>query len=136
MSKEKNTNKKEKQEKTVDSKAKVDKKIIIGGIVLIVVIIAVILIIVSNDKKTPEEPNVDEDNIVSTEKTVEDEYGFSKDDAINSVKGIFNGDVYEFDATVREDNMYIVTVTNTETGSVYTYIVNPNDGSFQELIEE
>ena len=73
-------------------------------------------------------------NQINTEEnTIKDEYGFSKEDAIAVVKKSYNSDNYEFSAKAREDNKYIVTVKNTETGSTYQYVVDPNDGSFSTL---
>ena len=126
--------KKNKKSETI----KTNKNIFIVIIVLAVVLIAsaVILMVVNNKKdEVKNEKPEEEEKIYATEDSVEEEYHFSKEDAINSVKGIFVSDNYEFDATIREDNMYIVTVTNTENDSKYQYIVNPNDGSF-ELIDD
>lgn len=131
-------NKKEIQNETKKVKSNNNKNLIIIGAILAVIVIAVILLVVLTKKDNNEnEPGDNDDNVVvSDEKTIEEEYGFTKEDAINVIKGTFNSDVYEFSATTREDNMYIVTVTNTDTNTKYTYIVDPNDGSFQELIEE
>ncbi len=103
---------------------------IIGVIVLVVAIIVVIVLVINNnDKEKTEKP----EQVKPTEETVEKEYGFSKQDAIDAVKDIFNSDNYAFVAEVRNDNMYIVTVTNTEDNTKTVYLVDPNDGSFEEI---
>jgi len=109
-------------------------KIIIAGVVLSVVIIIIIcLVVLGGKKEEKEQQKTTDEKIVATEETVEEEYGFSKEDAINSVKSLYNSDAYEFTATIREDNMYVVTVKNTETDTTHTYIVDPNDGSYQSV---
>jgi len=99
-------------------------------IALLIIIAGIIIALLSNDGKNNDKKEENEKTVVSNEETVENEYNFSKEDAINSVKSIFNSDNYEFSATTREDNMYIVTVKNTENKNEYIYIVDPNDGSF------
>ncbi len=110
-----------------------DKKGLIIGIIVLVVIIVVALVIVLNlkgkDKK--EEGNDESGKIInSTEQTVEDEYGFTKQEAIDTIKQIYNSDNYTFSAQLRKDNMYIVTVTDTVTNTKTNYVVDPNDGTF------
>lgn len=105
---------------------------IIGAIVLVVaIIIVIVLVINNNDKEKEKEP----EKVYSTEKTVEEEYGFTKQNAIDAVKDVFNSDNYKFDAEVREDNMYVVTVTNIEDNTKMVYLVDPNDGSFEDITE-
>ena len=112
---------------------KLIRMIAIGLLVIIVLI--VIAVALSGEKEKTEKPKK-EDNaevIVSDENTIKEEYGFSKEDAIAVVKKSYNSDNYEFTAKAREDNKYIVTVKNTETGSTYKYLVDPNDGSYSTL---
>lgn len=118
---------------------KVNNKIIlavVGVIILVIVIVLVVLNLPKDDVENKEKPNKpSEGEVVSDEKTVEKEYGFSKEDAIKVAKGIFQSDNYEFDAKVREDNMWIVTVKNTDNDETYTIIVNPNDGTHEFVTE-
>lgn len=107
---------------------------IIGAIVLVVAIIVVIVLVINNNDKDKEKPN-EQEQFKPTEETVEEEYGFTKQKAIDTVKGIYNSDNYKFDAEVRNDNMYIVTVTNTEDNTKTVYLVDPNDGSFEDITE-
>lgn len=112
---------------------KLIRAIAIGLLVIIVLI--VIAVALSGEEEKTEKPKK-EDNaevIVSDENTIKEEYGFSKEDAIAVVKKSYNSDNYEFSAKAREDNKYIVTVKNTETGSTYKYVVDPNDGSYSTL---
>ncbi len=120
------------KKQTKKTNKKINLIILIVAIVLIVSGIAIALF-GGNSEKEKEKDKNGEKNIVSNEETVEDEYGFTKQDAIEVIKKIYNSDSYEFKAEVREDNMYIVTVSNPDTNSEYKYVVNPNDGSFSEL---
>ena len=114
-----------------------DKKILlIIGIAAAAIIIGILVAVLGNDEDPKGGKPSKENEIKSTEQTVEDEYGFTKEDAINVIKGIFNSDSYQYDATVREDNMYIVTVTNPDSDTKYAYVVDPNDGSFYEIAED
>lgn len=116
------------------------KTLIIIGSVLVVIIVAVVLILAISNKgpdskeKENKKPNANGE-IVSDEETVTEEYGFSKEDAIAVAKEIFQSDNYEFDAKVREDNMWVVTVKNTDNDETYTIIVNPNDGTHEFVTE-
>lgn len=128
-------NKKEKKKLKITSKQK-SLLVIIGAALLVIIVGVIIAISGNNEDKDKDKDNDKEKPIVSTKETVAEEYGFTEEDAINVIKGVFNSDTYEFKAEVREDNMYIVTVTNPDSESKYTYVVDPNDGTFQELIEE
>ena len=117
---------------------KKNRKYVYGiGIALLVIVILLIVAVAlkGNNGNEKEKPGKDGEDkvIVSDENTIKDEYGFSKEDAIAVVKKSYNSDNYEFSAKAREDNKYIVTVKNTETGSTYQYVVDPNDGSFSTL---
>ncbi len=105
---------------------------IIGAIVLVVAIVVVVVLVINNNDRDKDK---DKEKINSTEETVEKEYGFTKQNAIDAVKGVFNSDNYTFDAEVRSDNMYVVTVTNTEDNTKMVYLVDPNDGSFEDITE-
>ena len=117
---------------TKKANKKINLIILIAAIVLIISGIMIALFSGNGNKEKDKGQN-EEKNIVSNEETVEEEYGFTKQDAIEVIKKIYNSDSYEFKAEVREDNMYIVTVSNPDTNSEYKYVVNPNDGSFSEL---
>ena len=117
---------------------KKNRKYVYGiGIALLVIVVLLIVAVAlkGNNDDEKEKPGKDGEDkvIVSDENTIKDEYGFSKEDAIAVVKKSYNSDNYEFSAKAREDNKYIVTVKNTETGSTYQYVVDPNDGSFSTL---
>ncbi len=112
------------------------KILLIVGVAVVIIIIGILVAVLGNDKEKEGGKPSKETEINATEQTVEDEYGFSKEDAINVIKGVFNSDSYQYEATIREDNMYIVTVTNPDSDSKYTYIVDPNDGSFYEQVEK
>lgn len=117
---------------------KKNRKYVYGiGIALLVIIVLIfVATALSKEEEEPGKKPVDkekEEVIVSDENTIKEEYGFSKEDAIAVVKKSYNSDNYEFSAKAREDNKYIVTVKNTETGSTYKYVVDPNDGSYSTL---
>lgn len=124
----------EKKETTSNNKKKYIYLMVIAVIVILIGIV-IALLINKGDDEEPSQDGGNETQIVSDEKSVEQEYGFTKEDAINAVKESFNSDSYEFEAEVRKDNMYIVTVTNPDSETKYTYIVDPNDGSFQMITE-
>lgn len=116
------------------AKKQIKKTNIIIFVAAVILILVGVLIAFSNkDEKEKEKTGNSEEQIVATEETVENEYGFTKQDAIDVIKKIYKSDSYEFKAEIREDNMYIVTVSNPDTDSEYKYVVNPNDGSFTEL---
>ncbi len=105
-------------------------------IVSIIVIIVGVVMAMNNGKdkakdgdKNKDKPEQKEEYVLNEDK-IEEQYGFTKEEAIAIIKNIFNGDGYEFTAKIRIDNMYVVTVTNKDIDSKYVYIVNPNDGSF------
>lgn len=120
---------------------------ILGAVVALIVIIILVVTLTGNDEdkkgnnngngngenKTPEEEQYPDDAIFSDEETIKNEYGFSKEDAINVIKAFYHSDNYKFEAKARKDNMYEVTVTNTETNTADVYEVDPNDGSFVYL---
>lgn len=117
---------------------KKNRKYVYGvGIALLVIVILIIVAVALNNNGDEKEKKPgtegETDVIVSDENTIKEEYGFSKEDAIAVVKKTYNSDNYEFSAKAREDNKYIVIVKNTETGSTYQYVVDPNDGSFSTL---
>lgn len=107
----------------------------IGAALLVIIVLIILVVALSGKEEEPDKPKKEDDTkvIVSDENTIKEEYGFSKEDAIAVVKKSYNSDNYEFSAKAREDNKYIVTVKNTETGSTYKYVVDPNDGSYSTL---
>lgn len=73
-----------------------------------------------------EEKPIDTDVVVEpTDKSVEDTFGTTKEEAIDVVKEMYNGDSYEFDAEIRADNWYVVTVTHVVDKTVTVYEVDP-----------
>ena len=129
-------NKKVEKKEVKSTNLKNKKNLLIIGAAVVIIIIGILVAVLGNDKDPEGGKPSKETQINSTEETVEDEYGFSKEDAINVIKGIFNSDSYQYEATVREDNMYIVTVTNPDSDTKYAYVVDPNDGSFYEIAED
>ena len=129
-------NKKVEKKQKVSLNAKNKKILLIVAAAVVIIIIGIFVAVLGNDKEEKDKKPSQESGINATEQTVEDEYGFSKEDAINVIKGVFNSDSYEYEATIREDNMYIVTVTNQDSDSKYVYIVDPNNGSFYEQVEK
>lgn len=142
--------KEDKKEKTkIDIKELFNKNkklaigIIAGVVVLIVIIVLVVSLTGNKDEKDPgknnggngngEEEQYPDDAIFSDEETIKNEYGFSKEDAIKVIKAFYHSDNYTFEAKARKDNMYEVTVTNTDTKEITVYEVDPNDGSFVYL---
>ena len=127
-----------------------NKKLVLGvliGLAVLIIIIVLVIALAKKDAKTPSgnkgnnggsgngEVAIDKDAIISNEDTLEDEYGFSKEDAINAIKKIYHSDNYKFEAKARKDNMYEVTVINTDTNTAVVYEVDPNDGSFTYITD-
>lgn len=129
-------NKKVEKKEKVTLNAKNKKMLLIVVAAVVIIVIGILVAVLSNDKEEKGKKPSQETGINATEQTVEQEYGFSKEDAINVIKGVFNSDSYEYEATIREDNMYVVTVTNPDSDSKYVYIVDPNDGTFYEQVEK
>lgn len=115
--------------------------ILSGTVACIIIVILVISLVKDNDKKNGNSNNTNgnkdnENAIYSDDDTVKDEYGFSKEDAINVIKKIYNNsENYNFTAKARKDNMYEVTVTSHETKKADVYVVDPNDGSFTYMTD-
>ncbi len=114
-------------------KLKKNKKIVIGAILIVIAAILLVLLLTNVFKKDNNKSNHEERKVESDEKSIEEDYHFTKDDAINIIKKIYNSDNYEFDALADVDNTYIVTVTNTDTNESTKYKVDPSDGSFSVL---
>ena len=53
----------------------------------------------------------------------------------DSQEQIYHSDNYKFEAKARKDNMYEVTVTNTDTNTAVVYEVDPNDGTFTYITD-
>ena len=136
-----------KKRKKIDTKElyNKNKKLVLGVMIALAVLIVIIVLVAALSKKEEETPTgnkgsseeevIDKDAIISNEDTIEDEYGFSKEDAINAVKKIYHSDNYKFEAKARKDNMYEVTVTNTDTNTAVVYEVDPNDGTFTYITD-
>ncbi len=124
-----------KKEKIKDFLKNNKKGVLIGVAVIIILLVVGIIILLNVDKKPDDEKKPGNDKVISDEETIEEEYGFSKEDAIEVIKKIYLSDNYEFSAEAREDNMWIVTVKNIETGSETKYVVDPNNGTHQEIFE-
>ena len=108
--------------------------IIISCIVLIILLtLGFILFKGNSDKKNKEE----EKKSKFSEEDIINAYNMSSQDAINLVKTIYNGDSYEFEASINSNLKYIVTVKNIITESTTKYLVDPTktNGSFYEINE-
>jgi flagellar basal body-associated protein FliL len=107
--------------------------IMIGGIVLVLVALVLIIVLATNKPKKEDKPKEEEkpkgEVIETDEKTMEKDYGFSKENAINVVKETYQSDNYTFTAVANADNTYTVIVENSETGEVTKWTVDPSDGS-------
>ena len=117
---------------------KLDNKNIVVCVVIVVVVAILVALLVSSvfKKEKPSKTDKIEDKTQSDEKTMERDYGFTKEDAIKVVKQAYRSDNYKFEAEANIDNTYIVTVTNIENNVVRKYIVDPSDGSFTMLEDE
>ena len=145
----------DKEKKKIDIKElyNKNKKLVLSVLIALVALIIIVVLVIAlsgNDEKKPnnnggnnsgsgngsgDEEVIDKDAIISDEDTIEDEYGFSKEDAINEVKKSYHSDNYKFEAKARKDNMYEVTVTNTDTNTAVVYEVDPNDGTFTYITD-
>lgn len=134
-------NKKSKEKKDTKQIKAIDSRVIVGVCAAVLVLAVVLVAFIKGDKlSSKDDKNKDKDGqkeeVKSNEDTVEKEYGFSKEDAKSVVMERFQSDNYEATSvTVREDNMYVVVVTNTDNGSTYTYIVDPNTGEARQEME-
>ena len=114
--------------------------IIIAIIAVIVLAFAGFLLIkgCSNNKNNDNNENSEtpKREIVSEESLI-NAYGMSKEDAINIVKEIYNGDSYEFTAEINEDAKYVVTANNILTKTSSKFLVDPTSTSksFYEINE-
>lgn len=111
--------------------------LIILASLLLIVVIAVVLI--QTDVFDSSKPGADDEEVIEvipTDKDVTSTYGTTKQDAINAVKQAYNSDTYEFEAEVRADNKYIVTVSNEATGTKTVYLVEPSNLSYRIYTEE
>lgn len=99
------------------------KKILIfGGIGVLVLIVVLILFLVFNQKEDKKRGNIPSG---PTEELVEQNYSFTKEDAINLIKPLFHSDNYSFEAKLNDNSEYVVTITNTLTSTKYIYYVDP-----------
>lgn len=103
-----------------DSKKR--KILIFGGIAVGLLIIVLILFLFFN-KKAEKKPG--NNQIGPTEELVEQNYSFTKEDAIDLIKPLFHSDNYSFEAKLNNDSLYVVTITNTLTSTKYIYYVDP-----------
>lgn len=107
---------------------------------IIIAVIAVVLVVVillvakgcSKDSDKKDDNNSNEEVIKkegAEEGDLVEAYGMSREDAINIVKSIYNGDNYEFSAEINEDSKYIVSVKNTITETTDKFLVDPQSTS-------
>jgi len=143
------TNKKETKKGKFDFK-KHKKEIIIIGVALLVAIVTIVFVKLStqeeeyypidkievpDDEEDTEKPK-DEPTVqpgTTSEETMIDVYGMSKEDAIKLVKTAFNSDNFEFTAVINKEAKYVVTAKNTITNTKYTYEVDPLTKEFYEI---
>lgn len=102
-------------------------------IALLLIIIGVILLNTTKEekKKEPSKEVVEQNK----EDKLVDATGMTKEDAIEIVKENFESDNYEFSATVTNDGLYKVVVTNTVDESKIVYFVDPTDGRYYVDLE-
>ncbi len=116
-------------------KNKKDDKVtiwVIGGVLLLAIIIIITVIIINSkpvDKKPSGNDKVNppiENKTKITEKDIIDKYGNSIKDAEEAALKFFNSNEgYECSTKISEDELYIVTVTDTYDNSKYVFEVDP-----------
>lgn len=99
------------------------KKIIIIAIIIFAIIIILVGGLLLSKKNGIKEKNNNENR--STEEMIDNNYDFTKEDAINLIKPLFHSDNYSFSAQLNQDSLYVVTVTNTLSSTKYIYYVDP-----------
>ena len=77
-----------KKEKIKDFLKNNKKGVLIGVAVIIILLVVGIIILLNVDKKPDDEKKPGNDKVISDEETIEEEYGFSKEDAIEVIKKI------------------------------------------------
>lgn len=125
-------NRENKEVKSSNAKNNNTAYIIIAVGIVILIVGGFLLIKGCSSKKDNNENNENTEEIkkeAATEESIINAYGMSKEDAINLVKEIYNGDNYEFSADINEDSKYIVTVKNTLTETNSKFLVDPTSTS-------
>ncbi len=122
------------KKKKTPPKKKIDFRwIIVGCAIVLVIIIALVLVLTNKPKKDDKKDKPKEEDtgikVITDESTMEKDYGFSKEDAINAVKETYQSDNYTFTAVANDDNTYTVIVENEENGEITKWTVDPSDGS-------
>ena len=112
--------------------------IVLGTVLLFALCVFIFILFNKSDTSGS---NLDEDDPVivpevdkNLEKTIIEAYGVSCDDANDIVKGLFNGDIYEFKCEVNANGTYNVTVKNTLTNKIYLYEVKPDTKEAFEIV--
>ena len=103
-------------------KIKKDNKLLVLILLALVLIAAGILLVVTNNDSSNNGTN--EINGIKEEEVI------SKEEALNIIKPLFNGDNYEFSVEQIIGESYKVTVTNNLTGNIYYYFVDAKTKSY------
>ena len=111
-------------------------KNLLVGILVALLVVAIVITLVITFNKRDKKPNEKIVPVDVTEEDVVNTYGHSKEDAINAVKEIYQSDTYEYKASIRADNKYIVTVTNEDTNTEVIYLVEPDTLYYRVLETE
>lgn len=100
---------------------------ILIAIVMILIIIFSLVIVFKKDKEE-EKPNNEVTNpgLVHTEESIYNEFGMTKDDAIELVKKVYNNEDYSYVAEVNKDGKFVVTITNKGTNTTTVFLVDPS----------
>lgn len=112
---------------------KLDKNYIIIAVIVVLVLLVIGFAFVKGCSKSDNSNNNEEvEKKGAAEEDIIKAYGMSKEDAIEIVKKIYNGDNFEFSADINNESQYVVSVKNIITENVTKFIVEPTTGSFYE----
>lgn len=103
------------------NKQKSTKLLIIAIIIALITIVFGVVLLLKNNKNSP----INKTDNSPSEEMIEQNYEFTKEDAINLIKPLFHSDNYTFEAELNNDSLYIVTITNTLNSTKYIYYVDP-----------
>lgn len=84
----------------------------------------------TNNSSNNNDDKDDKDDLHPTEEDLIHQFGFSKEDAINLIKEVYNSDNYEFEAVITSDNKYEVTARDPEVNTASVFIVDPGTGIY------
>lgn len=102
--------------------AKKRKQLLLITLAILITLITILgIIFLINDSQDKNKTDVQG----PTEEIIEQNYSFTKEDAINLIKPLFHSDNYSFSAELNKDSLYVVTIINTLTSTKYIYYVDP-----------